>query len=225
MGQAIGQTLPFAIGIALSPIPIIGVVLMLSTPRAGPNGIAFLLGWVLGLAAVATAVLLISNGAGASEGGGPADWVSGLKLALGLGLLAVATKTWGGRPRPGEEAKLPGWMESVDHFGPQRALGLGIALSALNPKNLILVLGAAAAIAEVGLDAGQDAVALAVFVALATLGPGIPVAIHLTMGERSERLLGDLRAWMARHNAAIMAVICLVIAAKLVGDGIGGLTG
>ena len=185
MGQAIGQTLPFAIGIALSPIPIIGVVLMLATPRAGPNGIAFLLGWVLGLAAVATAALLISNGAGASEGGGPADWVSGLKLALGL----------------------------------------GIALSALNPKNLILVLGAAAAIAEVGLDAGQDAVALAVFVELATLGPGIPVAIHLTMGERSERLLGDLRAWMARHNAAIMAVICLVIAAKLVGDGIGGLTG
>jgi hypothetical protein len=49
MGQAIGGSLPLAIGIAISPIPIIAVVLMLTTPRAKTNGPAFLLGWLLGL--------------------------------------------------------------------------------------------------------------------------------------------------------------------------------
>ncbi|HUK72944.1 MAG TPA: GAP family protein [Streptosporangiaceae bacterium] len=49
MGQAIGGSLPLAIGIALSPIPIIAVVLMLTTPRARANGPAFVLGWLLGL--------------------------------------------------------------------------------------------------------------------------------------------------------------------------------
>ena len=44
MGEAIGQSLPLAIGVALSPVPIIAVVLMLTTPRARANGPAFLLG-------------------------------------------------------------------------------------------------------------------------------------------------------------------------------------
>ena len=35
MGQAIGQVLSFGVGVALSPVPIIAVVLMLATPRAG----------------------------------------------------------------------------------------------------------------------------------------------------------------------------------------------
>jgi threonine/homoserine/homoserine lactone efflux protein len=222
VGQAIGQALPFAVGIALSPIPIIGVVLMLATPRARVNGVAFLVGWVIGLAVVGTLVLLISGSAGASEDGAPADWLNWLKIGLGLGLLALALKQWRGRPRRGETPALPGWMRSVDHFGPGRAAAMAVALSAANPKNLVLILGAAAAIAQAGLDPGQDTVAMAIFVVIATLGPAAPVAIYFALGERSKRLLDELRAWMAHNNAVIMALICLLIAAKLIGDGISG---
>jgi threonine/homoserine/homoserine lactone efflux protein len=223
MGQAIGQSLPFAIGISLSPIPIVGVVLMLATPRARVNGLAFLVGWIFGLALVGTIVLLISSGASASEDGAPADWVNWLKVVLGVGLLMVALKQWRGRPKAGETAQMPDWMRSVDDFGPGRAAAMAVLLSAVNPKNLVLVLGAAAAIAGAGLDAGKDAVALAIFIVIATLGPGIPVVLYLLLGERSRQLLDELRAWMAQNNAVIMAVICLLIAAKLIGDGISGL--
>ncbi len=51
MGEAIGQVLPLAIGVALSPVPIIAVVLMLGTPKAASNGPAFVLGWIVGLLA------------------------------------------------------------------------------------------------------------------------------------------------------------------------------
>jgi hypothetical protein len=44
------------------------------------------------------------------------------------------------------------------------------------------------------------------------------------MGERSRQMLDELRTWMAHNNAAIIAVICLAIAAKLIGDGISGLS-
>jgi hypothetical protein len=43
MGEAIGQSLPLAIGVALSPVPIIAIVLMLTTPRARANGPAFVM--------------------------------------------------------------------------------------------------------------------------------------------------------------------------------------
>jgi threonine/homoserine/homoserine lactone efflux protein len=222
MGQAIGQVLSLGVGVSLSPIPIIGVVLMLATPRARSNGLAFVLGWVAGLATVGTVVLLVSSGADASESGQPADWVNVLKIVLGLLLLLVAVRQWRGRPHAGEEATMPKWMQTIDQFRPPRAAGLAILLSAVNPKNLLLVVGAAAAIAQTGTSAGSQAVALAVFVAIGTVGPAAPVAIYLAMGERSKRVLDELKAWMSQNNAAIMAVICLVIAAKLIGDGISG---
>jgi threonine/homoserine/homoserine lactone efflux protein len=223
MADAIGQVLSLGVGVALSPVPIIAVVLMLGTPRARANGPAFVLGWIAGLAVAGTVILLVSSGAGASEDGDPAEWVGVLKIVLGLLLLLVAARTWQVRPRGGAEAELPKWMKTIDTFEAPRALGFGALLSGVNPKNLLLTVGAAAAIAQKGLPAGEQAVALAVFILVGTLGPGIPVAIYFAMGERAEHLLEGLKTWMGAHNAAIMAVLCLLIATKLIGDGISGL--
>jgi threonine/homoserine/homoserine lactone efflux protein len=223
MADAIGQVLSLGVGVALSPVPIIAVVLMLGTPRARANGPAFVLGWVAGLAVVGTVILLVSSGADASDEGDPADWVGVLKLVLGLLLLLVAGRTWQLRPRGGAEAERPKWMQAIDTFTASKALGFGALLSGVNPKNLLLTVGAAAAIAQTGIPAGDQAVALAVFIVIGTLGPGIPVAIYFAMGERAERLLDGLKAWMGAHNAAIMTVLCLVIGAKLIGDGLSAL--
>jgi threonine/homoserine/homoserine lactone efflux protein len=223
MGDAIGQVLPFAVVVALSPIPIIGVVLMLGTPRARSNGPAFILGWLLGLTVAGAIVLAVASGAGASESGEPASWVGVLKLVLGAVLLLLAVKQWRGRPRGDANAALPGWMRTIDHFTPGRALAMGVALSAINPKNLVLTIGATTAIAQTGISTGDKAIALAVFVLIATLGPGIPVAIYFFMGERATRMLDELKNWMGHNNAAIMTVILLVIGAKLLGDGISAL--
>ena len=222
MGDAIGQVLSFGVGVALSPVPIIGVVLMLGTARARSNGPAFIAGWIAGLAIVGTIVLLVSSGADASDQGQPADWVAVLKLALGALLLLVALRQWRGRPRGGEQAEMPKWMQTIDAFRPGKAAAFGVLLSGINPKNLLLAVGAAAAIAQTGASAGAQAVALAVFVLVGTLGVGAPVVLYFALGERSKRILGELEAWMGAHNAAIMTVLCLVIGAKLVGDAISG---
>ncbi|MEU3253151.1 GAP family protein [Streptomyces sp. NPDC006997] len=222
MGEAIGQILSYGVAVALSAFPIIGVVLMLATPRARSNGPALLLGWAVGLALVGTIVLLVSGGAGSSDQGQPADWVSALDLALGVLLLWVAVKEWRGRPGRDEEVALPKWMKTVDSFTPAKALALGTALSALNPKNLLLSIAAASAIARTDTSAGAQAGALAVYVALGSLGPGTPVVLYFALKERSRHILEDLRLWMERNNTVIMAVICLVFAAKLVGNAISG---
>jgi threonine/homoserine/homoserine lactone efflux protein len=220
VGQAIGQVLSLAVGVALSPVPIIAVVLMLGTPRARGNGPAFIVGWVLGLSFVGTIALVAASGGDASEDGEPATWVGWVKLGLGVLLLLLAIRQWRGRPREGAEAALPKWMQTIDQFRPGKAFGMAALLSGINPKNLLLTLGAASAIAQTGIDAGEQAVALAVFVVIGTLGPGIPVAIYFVMGERAKHVLDGLKAWMGAHNAAIMAVLCVVIGAKLIGDAI-----
>jgi len=101
---------------------------------------------------------------------------------------------------------------------------MAVLLADVNPKNLLLGVGAGAAIAQTGANAGSQAVALAVFVAIATLGVAAPVAIYYLMGDRAPTLLNDLHDWMARENATIMAVICLIIGTKLIGDAISSLS-
>ncbi len=225
MGAAVGEILPFAVGVAISPLPIIAVALMLVTPQASRNGPTFVVGWLLGLAVVGTVVLLLAGPADASEGGEPAAWVDWLKLALGVVLLLVALRQWRSRPHDGDEAAMPSWLGAVDRFTAPKALGAGAILAGANPKNLLLAAAAAAAIAQTGIPAGEQAVAYGVFALIATLGVAAPVVLFFALGDRSPVLLGRLQAWLAEHNAAIMAVLCVVIGAKLLGDALRGFAG
>jgi hypothetical protein len=223
MGEAVGQILPLAVGVALSPMPIVAVVLMLVTPRARINGPAFILGWVVGLAALGTILLAVADPAGASEDDAPATWVSWLMLVLGTLLLLIALRQWRGRPQGAEDPPAPKWMGAIEGFTPVKAAGAGALLSGLNPKNLLLAVAAAAAIAGTGISGGQQAAAYAIFALIGTIGVGAPVVIYFALGDKAPRILGLMRAWMAHNNAVIMAVLMLVIGAKLIGDGLAGL--
>jgi hypothetical protein len=168
---------------------------------------------------------LVAGPANANDDGEPATWVDILKLVLGLLLVRIALRQWRVRPHDGEEAPTPKWMGAIEAFSPAKAAGAGAVLAGANPKNLLLAVGAAAAIAQTGIPGGEQAVAYAVFAVIGTLGVGTPVVIYFAMGDRAGPILDRLKAWMAQHNAVIMAVICLVIGAKLVGDAIAGFSG
>jgi threonine/homoserine/homoserine lactone efflux protein len=217
MGEAVGQIVSFGVTVALSPVPIIAVVLMLATPRGGVNGPAFLGGWIVGIAVLGTIVLLITDATSGSRHDAHATWLSILTIALDLFLLLIIAREW--RRRRGErDAQLPTWMRTIDQFTAARSGSTGVVISVVNPKNLPLVVGAALAIAQTGAKALSQAVALTVFTAIAAVGVGAPVAMYLVMGERANTLLGGLHRWVARRNAAIMAVLCLLIAVKLIVD-------
>jgi threonine/homoserine/homoserine lactone efflux protein len=222
VGEAIGNFLPSAVGVAISPLPIVAVVLMLGTPRGRINGPLFVAGWCIGLAIVGTIVLAVAGGANASTDSGPATWVDVLFLILGLLLILVAARQWRGRPRGDEEPPTPKWMGALDAFTPLKAGGAGVVLSALNPKNLLLAVAGAAAIAQTGISTGQQVGSYVVFVLIASLGVAAPVVIYFAMGDRSQHLLDQLKTWLAHNNAVIMAVLMLIIGVKLIGNAISG---
>ena len=222
MTSAIGQVLPLAIGVALSPIPIIAVVLMLVSARGRVNGPAFLLGWLVGLAVLGTIVLAIAGPAQSGDQGSSTA-ASVFQIGLGALVLLVAFAQWRKRPATGTEPPPPKWMATIDSFTPVKAAGMGALFAALNPKNTLLAVSAAATIAQTGITGGQQAIAYGVFVVIATIGVGAPVAIYFTMGDRAQKMLDDLKQWMAHNNAVIMSVLLLVIGAKIIGQGIAGL--
>jgi threonine/homoserine/homoserine lactone efflux protein len=214
--------LPSAVGVAISPLPIVAVVLMLVTARGRVNGPAFLLGWWVGIAAVGAIVLAVAKAPGATDEGEPAAWVFWLELILGVLLLLVALKQWRGRPQGTAEPEMPKWMQALDSFKPPKAGGAGVLLSGLNPKNLLLTVAGATAIAQTGISGGEQAVALVVFIVIASLGVAAPIVIYFALGERAGPLLDRLKNWLAENNAVIMAVLMVVIGVKLIGDAISG---
>ena len=224
MGQAIGEILPLAIGVAISPVPIIAIVLMLGTPRARSNGLAFALGWLAGLTIVGGALLAFASGNSQENDGGPETWVSVVKLVLGVLFLLLAARTWRSRPKAGQEAAMPKWMQAIDTFTTGRSLVFGVLLSGVNPKNLALTIAAATTIAQTGISGGESAGALIVFILIGSLSILTPVFIYFALGTRAAVILDELKDWMAGHNAAIMTVLLLVLGAKLIGDAVGGLS-
>jgi Kef-type K+ transport system membrane component KefB len=106
MGTTIGELLPLAIGIALSPLPIVAQILMLFGKRARSNGPAFMLGWVLALAIWGSILLVVADAGKLGGGGTPTVISSVIKLLLGLLFLFMAYSSWKSRPKPGEGVTL-----------------------------------------------------------------------------------------------------------------------
>lgn len=222
MGAAIGQSLPVAVGVLVSPLPIVAVVLMLASERARANALAFLVGWFLAVLVVLVVVGAVALLAGAATPGDePAAWTGWVKIVLGVLLLLLSVRQWRGRPRAGAHPPAPRWMAAVEGFTPVRSAGLAVLLGAVNPKNLLLVVSGGAAIAAAAPgDPGTAWVAALVFAVVASAGVAAPVVIYVVMGDRAARILDELKGWMIQNNAAIMAVLLLVIGAKMLGDGI-----
>jgi threonine/homoserine/homoserine lactone efflux protein len=223
MGQAIGDILASAVGVALSPVPIIAVILMLGTERARSTGTAFAVGWVLGLVTVSIVVLLVASDADDPDSG-TSTAVAVAKLAIGALFLLMAFMQWRKRPQPGTEAAMPKWMTTIDQFSAGKSFLLGVLLSAANPKNLALTLAAAASIAQAGLSGGDTAVVVAVFVIIGSLTVAGPVLFYLFAPTTAAGPLNSIKQFMAEHNAVIMMIVLLVLGAKVLGQGIAGLT-
>lgn len=224
LGGAIGELLPAAVGVAISPIAIVAVVLMLMSARARQTGPAFAAGWIAALAVVGAIVLLIANPADVS-GGGTGSKLSGwIKIALGLLFLALAARRWRTRPRPGDAPRMPGWIAAIDRMPATRAFAIAVALVAINPKNLVLTLAGALSIARVGLPTGQAVIALVVFVLVAACSVAGPVLAYLLLGERVQAPLLRVKDWLVREHATVMLVVLLVLGVVLVGRGIAGVT-
>ncbi|WP_025159388.1 GAP family protein [Leifsonia aquatica] len=220
MGGAIGDTLPLALGIAISPIPIIAAILMLLSPKARGTSVGFLLGWLLGIIVAVVVFTLLSGLIPAADPDASQPIGGTIKIVLGVLLLLLAVRQWRSRPKPGETAALPKWMAAIDQMTAGRGFVLAFILAAVNPKNLLLAAGAGVAIGTAGLSVGADVLVIVIFVIVAACSVAVPVIGYLVAADRIRGPLDALRGWLVDNNATVMAVLLLVIGVVVIGKGI-----
>jgi threonine/homoserine/homoserine lactone efflux protein len=216
VAAALGDVLPLAAAIALSPFPVIPAILLLFTPRPRASGVGFLAGWATGIAG--TAVLVAALAAVVEGGDQPPAWAAPTRIVLGVALLALGVRQWIGR----REAKgTPAWMAALEDTTPAQAVKLGLLLSAANPKIVLLAAAAGVGIGAADLPPARVVLVILLFTVLASVTVTLPMVVHAVGGDRALAPLGRARAWLEANNAAVLAVVFVVIGAVLLVRGLG----
>ncbi len=213
------ELIPLALVVALSPLSIIPAVLVLHTPRPRPTGLAFLAGWLFGLAVLTTIFVEVSSLAGGLREK-PPSWASWMRIVVGAALIVFGLYRWFTRKR---SAHTPGWMSSMSKFTPLRAALAAAALTVINPKVLFICAAAGLAIGTAGLRTHGAWAAEIWFVVFAGSTVAIPILAYAVAGSRLDEPLARLKDWMERQHATLVAAILIVIGLLVLYKGIHGL--
>ena len=212
------ELIPLALVVALSPLSIIPAVLVLHTPHPRPAGLAFLAGWLIGLAALTIVFVEISGLFG--DLGTPPGWASWLRIVIGAALIVFGVYRWLTRKR---SAHTPAWMQRLGKLTPARAGLAALALTVVNPKVLFICAAAGLAIGTAGLGSAHIWIAVIWYVAVAASTVAIPILAYAVSGDRLDGALQRLKEWMEEQHATLVAAILIVIGLLLLYKGIHGL--
>src|SRR5262249_51490071 len=143
MGAAIGEILPLAIGVALSPLPIMAVIVMLIATQKQRNAVAFVTGWALGAFLECALVTFLAVGATLQTSAAHRTRLAAIaQVLIGVITLALAVTQWRTRPAPGAVPKLPRWMQALNRLNAATSLGFGALYVGANVKNVPLIISA-----------------------------------------------------------------------------------
>jgi hypothetical protein len=205
-GAGVIGTLGLAVGVAVSPLPVIGVLVALIGAGGRRNGAAFLLGWGAGVAGVVVGVYVAVRDADLDSAN---RIIGGVQLAFGLVLVAEGVRrTWNRERFAGAELR---WLGRSDRMTRPEAVGAGLALAVLNPKNVGLCATAAVGVAHAELDGATPAGRLGLFVAVACSSVAAPVLFAIARPQSSARVLGACRTRFLRHGHLLVVVVVFVV--------------
>jgi threonine/homoserine/homoserine lactone efflux protein len=217
-GSVLTELIPLALVIALSPLSIIPAVLALHTDRPRPTGLAFLAGWLLGLATLVSLFVVASDLVGSLDK--PPGWASWLRIVVGAALIVFGGYKWATRAKSEHS---PAWMRKLSGLTPGRAVVTAAILAVVNPKVLFICIAAGLAIGTAGIGVTHAWLAMIYFVLIAGGTVILPVLAYTVSGERLADPLTRLKEWMERQHATLVAAILLVIGVMVLYKGIHGL--
>ncbi|WP_292975473.1 GAP family protein [Mycobacterium sp.] len=216
LGSVLTTLVPLALVVSISPLSIIPAVLVLQTPRPRPTGLAFLGSWLFGLCAL-TAIFASSSDALDGLRKSPPTWASWLRVVLGVALIAFGVYRWLTRKGHSESPK---WMRAFATMTPSRAALTGLLLVVVRLEVLTMCALAGLAIGSSGLARPDEWTAAVIFIVVAASSVALPVLAYVGAGSRLDDSMASLKLWMEKNNAALLAVIFVLIGAMVFHNGI-----
>lgn len=218
MLQAVGQLLPIAAAGAVSSVPITAMIMILLSERRSASAVPFLVGWILGLAAVVSLCALGARAVPVSRFGRQDTALGIAEIIVGAGLVAgafIARR----RAAPTAPGSLPKWLRGIGALGPLSAFGVALVLN-VRPKAILLGLAGGLVLRGAGLPLGQAAVVIAVYTAIAASSVAVPIVMTLAAPARMEPRLVRAREWLGRNGPVVSAAVLAIVGIVAIGNGL-----
>jgi threonine/homoserine/homoserine lactone efflux protein len=213
----LGQLIPLALVVAMSPLTIIPpIVLVLQSDRARPSSLAFMCGWLVGLAATTEVFVQVPRLLDGLNRPAP-TWAAWVRIAVGIALVALGVWRWLTRHRV---SKQPAWLNRLSRMTPVAAGAIGVGLILVNPKVLVMNAAAGLVIGTASLGVPGASGAVAYYTVIAGSSVLVPILAYTVAGERVDHQLERLKQWMERQHAVLMAGFLGAVGLLLVYTGI-----
>jgi hypothetical protein len=203
------------IAIALDPLPLTAFMVLLPSKRGVRKGAAFILGWLVSLAIVIAVTVLATGNNPPKQNTAPSLAALAVKIAIGVGLIAIAVRQRRKMGEPKKPKKPPKWQASVDNMSPWFAMGLA---PLLQPWGLIAA--GVATVVSAKLSSVASYVALFVFCLIATSSY---IALEIYAGfrpEQSQVFLARIKTWIDTHTDQVIIIGSLILGFWLIGKSI-----
>jgi Sap, sulfolipid-1-addressing protein len=215
------QAAGLALLAALSPTALLVAAVYLGSSRPRLTGVFYLAGAVVMSLIMAVVILAALRGANLQRPGEHTPRY-GLRLVLGILLLAAGVLAARRTPRPPDPAKAHQGIVSrmVADPAPLSAFGVGILIFA--PGISFLAAVQVIATARAGFD--LTLVALIIVVVINVLLVWLPILFHLVFPEATTRYLTAFNGWLRAHGKVILVCVLVAVGGIMVANGIYGLT-
>ena len=201
--------------ITLEPLPLTAFILILLSKGGVRKGALFIFGWILSLAIVIAVTILVTGNKPPQPNTAPSLAALAVKIAIGVGLLAIAERRRRRLGRPKKPKKTPKWQSGLDNMSPWFVIGLA---PLLQPWGLV---GAGVTtIVEAKLASLASYLAVILFCLISTSALLAMETYAVFRPEAAQTFLGRLRTWIDTHTDVVIVVASMVLGFWLIGKSI-----
>jgi len=220
MGTLVAEVAALGLAVAFtSPVSVVTVIVLLSMPSGRRRALAFVIGWLIAIAAIGAIAIFVLHGQDfGSKNSTPSRAASALEILLGSLLLVWAVMAYRRRKPAKEGVSEPKWLSRVEGTHWLLAVAVGAIM-----LSYALSLAAASEILKANVSSLDSAVAIVVFSLTSIVTVAAPIVVAVAAPERSAQRLAAWKAWLLGNSRTVVLVVLMVVAALLIVRGISDL--
>jgi fumarate reductase subunit C len=216
----LSQIIPLALGAAVSPTALMGIILLLSiSKRPKLQGFGYYFGSIILILIVVILGILLSAGV-TSLSPTPNPTLAGIDVLLGIILLLFGIKRiFNSQSAPKKLFQGIG-KESSNLILFIEGLSFGFGMFLINFSTTIIILEAGKEIGVSLVDPIGKSIIVIILIFITLIVCEVPLAIYFLFPEKANNILSKVNKWMQRNGHYLMGVVIVVIGLYLVWVGL-----
>ena len=214
------QIIPLALGAAVSPTALMGIILLLSISKNPKlQGFGYYSGAIVLIIIVVALGAVLGAGITAASGK-PNPILAGIDVLLGIFLIVFGVKRILKSQKSPKKRFQGGDKQKSNLVSFFKGFSFGFAMFLINFSTTIIVLDAGKEIGSSSADLTSKLIVVIILIFITLLVCEVPLLIYLLFPDKANNILSKVNRWMQKNGHYLMGVVILVIGVYLIWIGL-----